>query len=91
MMLFIGTEFADTTARDLVSIAMVSEDGHFEFYAERDPLPAAPSDFVRNVVYPLLDRGERSLTDDEMAKQLHAFFDRVRQASRGQLLVCVRL
>ena len=33
MMLFIDTEFADQTARELVSIAMVSQDGRFEFYA----------------------------------------------------------
>jgi hypothetical protein len=51
MMLFIDTEFADQTARELVSIALVSQDGRFEFYAERDPLPAAPSDFVRTVVF----------------------------------------
>jgi hypothetical protein len=88
MMLFIDTEFADQTARELVSIAMVSQDGRFEFYAERDPLPVAPSDFVRTVVYPLLDRGDRSLTDDEMSKQLHAFFDRVKEECRhGQVLV----
>jgi hypothetical protein len=88
MMLFIDTEFADQTARELVSIAMVSQDGRFEFYAERDPLPATPSDFVRTVVYPLLDRGDRSLTDDEMSKQLHAFFDRVQEeSSHGQVLV----
>jgi hypothetical protein len=88
MMLFIDTEFADQTARDLVSIALVSQDGRFEFYAERDPLPAAPSDFVRTVVYPLLDRGDRSLTDDEMSRQLHAFFDRVREESRhGQVMI----
>jgi hypothetical protein len=88
MKLFIDTEFADQTARELVSIAMVSQDGRFEFYAERDPLPVAPSDFVRTVVYPLLDRGDRSLTDDEMSKQLHAFFDRVKEECRhGQVLV----
>jgi hypothetical protein len=52
MMLFIDTEFAEQTARELVSIAMVSQDGRFEFYAERDPLPVTPSDFVRTVVYP---------------------------------------
>jgi hypothetical protein len=88
MMLFIDTEFADQTARELVSIGMVSQDGRFEFYAERDPLPVTPSDFVRAVVYPLLDRGDRSRTDDEMSKQLHAFFDRVKEESRhDQVLV----
>lgn len=36
----------------------------------------------------ILDRGDRSLTDDQMSKQLHEFFDRVKEESRhGQVLV----
>lgn len=88
MLLFVDTEFADTTASELVSIALVSECGQFEFYAERYPLPASPSDFVRAVVYPLLSSGARALPDDEFTQQLHVFFDRVKAVSRhGKVLV----
>jgi hypothetical protein len=77
MILFIDTEFADEGASDLVSIALVSDCGRFEFYAERNPLPARATHFVRSVVYPLLDRGDRALTDDLLTKELHSFFARV--------------
>ena len=82
MLLFVDAEFADVHARELVSLALVSEDGAFEFYAERDPLPSSPTEFVRSVVYPLLDRGEQALVDEEFTKALRGFFARVQAASR---------
>lgn len=41
MILFIDTEWADAFASELVSLALVSDCGRFEFCAERDPLPAS--------------------------------------------------
>jgi len=88
MLLFVDTEYADLHARELVSLALVSEDGRFEFYAERDPLPSSPTDFVRDVVYPLLDRGEQALPDERFTRELCLFFQKVRSAShRGQVRV----
>lgn len=77
MIVFVDTEWADVLASELVSLALVSECGRFEFYAERDPLPAAPTDFVRSVVYPLLDRGPHACSDAEFTRRLHAFFETV--------------
>jgi hypothetical protein len=83
MILFIDTKWADVLARELVSLALVSECGQHEFYAERDPLPSAPTDFVRSVVYPLLERGHHACSDAEFTRRLHAFFESV--ASVAQL------
>ncbi|WP_242733500.1 hypothetical protein [Xanthomonas translucens] len=55
---------------ELVSIGLVSEDGVHRFYAERAPLPATPTDFVRHVVYPLLQGGLSSMA---MTTGLRAF------------------
>jgi len=44
MLLFVDTEFADVVANEFVSLALVSVDGTFEFYAERDPLPASSTE-----------------------------------------------
>jgi hypothetical protein len=88
MHLFVDTEFADVHARELVSLALVSADGAFEFYAERDPLPASPTDFVRSVVYPRLDRGVRALIDEQFTPQLQNFLAQVQTASpSGRILV----
>jgi hypothetical protein len=48
---------------ELVSLALVSEDGEQVFYAERSPLPAEPTQFVQQVVYPLLEGGTAALPD----------------------------
>jgi hypothetical protein len=88
MILFIDTEWADVLASELVSLALVSDCGRFEFYAERDPLPSKPTGFVRSVVYPLLDRGPRALRDDKFTETLHAFFEGVHEAAwHGKVLV----
>lgn len=88
MILFIDTEFADTLASELVSLALVSDCGRFEFYAERDPLPSRPTDFVRSVVYPLLERGARAMPDPLFTEALHTFFAQARPAARhGKILV----
>ena len=59
--LFLDTEWADPEGRELVSLALVSQDGEAVFYAERDPLPVNPTGFVKDSVYPLLDRGSVAL------------------------------
>ncbi len=88
MILFIDTEWADVLASKLVSLALVSDCGRHEFYAERDPLPEKPTGFVRSVVYPLLERGHRALPDDQFAASLHKFFnDALAEARHGKVLV----
>lgn len=71
--LFLDTEWADVLGSELVSLALVSEDGQHVFYAERDPLPDAPTDFVKHVVYPLLERGATAMSDAAMTTALRAF------------------
>ncbi|MBD9437348.1 3'-5' exoribonuclease [Pseudoxanthomonas sp. PXM03] len=71
--LFLDTEWADPTGSELVSFALISEDGAHRFYAERDPLPDVATDFVRSVVYPLLERGRYRMTDQAMTTGLRAF------------------
>ena len=71
--LFLDTEWADPTGSELVSLALISEDGIHRFYAERDPLPEVATDFVRSVVYPLLERGNRSMSDQAMTRAIRAF------------------
>lgn len=85
MILFIDTEFADVAASKLVSIALVSDCGRFEFYAERDPLPVGATHFVRTVVYLLLERGARAMSDEVLTRELHAFFGRA--SSNEKVLV----
>ena len=55
------------------SSALVSEDGLHLFYAERDPMPAAASEFAREAVYPLLDRGRTAMSDQAMTMALRRF------------------
>lgn len=73
--LFLDCEWADPFDSRLVSLALVSQDGE-SFYAERDPLPGAPSSFVREVVYPLLERGTWALPDAAFTEALRAFLSR---------------
>lgn len=56
MLVFLDTEFTDFVRPDLISIALVPEDGR-EFYAERtDYRREECTDFVRDAVLPLLGR-----------------------------------
>lgn len=73
MHFFLDTEWADPIGSDLVSLALVSEDGVYRFYAERDRLPTMPTDFVLHVVYPLLERGPAAMSDQAMTTALRAF------------------
>lgn len=82
-MLFLETEWADTAPDgcQLVSIGLVGRDDRFVFYAERDPLPAAP-DFVRRKVYPLLERGPFAMSEAAMSRALGDFIARVADATQ---------
>jgi hypothetical protein len=82
VILFIDTEWADQLANEVVSLALVSDCGKFEFYAERDPLPSDATEFVRTVVYPLLDRGKRALPDADFTQQLHKFFRTAQKSAK---------
>jgi hypothetical protein len=73
MKLFLDVEWADTLASELVSVALVSSDGQHVFYAERDPLPADPSPWVKTVVYPLLERGSTAMNDAALTRRLREF------------------
>ena len=56
MLIFIDTEFTDFLNIDLISVALVSEDGR-EFYAERNDYRQEDcNDFVHATVLPLLGR-----------------------------------
>ncbi|MDZ8056612.1 MAG: 3'-5' exoribonuclease [Aulosira sp. ZfuCHP01] len=79
--LFLDTEWADSAESELVSLALISEDGVHRFYAERDPLPEVATDFVRSVVYPLLDRGKWCMQDQAMTTGLRAFLAAVPEPS----------
>ena len=86
MILFIDTEWADVLANELVSLALVSDCGRYEFYAEREPLPTAGNEFVRDIVYPLLDRGDLAIPDAEFTRSLHSFFGTVQRAAKPKPL-----
>lgn len=73
MRLFLDTEFADPEAKELVSLALVSDDGKKQFYAERQPLPARATAFVQQYVYPLLDGGAAAIDTATFTTQLRAF------------------
>lgn len=54
--LFVDTEFTDFKYQELMSIGIVSEDGQHEFYREvGDHIADYRSDFVKQVVVPLMD------------------------------------
>ena len=81
MLVFLDTEFTDFTWPNLISLALVSEDGR-EFYAERTDYHRDDcSQFVRDNVQPLLGRvpgaacTNKELTDHvrlDMVYQHHA-------------------
>lgn len=71
--LFLDTEWADAAATELVSVGLVTENGQHSFYAEMATLPERPTGFVREVVYPLLERGDAALSPAEFTRRLRAF------------------
>lgn len=76
MLVFLDTEFTDFIRPDLISLALVSEEGR-EFYAERtDYRQHDCNDFVRDNVLPLLGRVPgAACSRSELTQRLHAWFD----------------
>lgn len=75
MLIFLDTEFTDFVRPDLISIALVSEDGR-EFYAEHtDYYTTRCSDFVKETVLPLLGRvPDAACTRTELTDRLRDWF-----------------
>lgn len=76
MLVFLDTEFTDFTSPDLISLALVAEDGR-EFYAELDDYQRGNcNDFVRKNVVPLLNRVPGATCNRaELTRRLRAWFD----------------
>ncbi len=76
-LIFIDTEFADVEANEWVSIGLAPFDAdRASFYVERKVLPVA-TEFVREVVYPLLQRDQSAMPDamasDAVRRYLNGF------------------
>lgn len=78
MLVFLDTEFTDFVRPDLISIALVSEDGR-EFYAERtDYREDDCSDFVRETVLPLLGGvPDAAFSLSELTQRLRDWFEQL--------------
>jgi hypothetical protein len=78
VLVFLDTEFTNFESPDLISIALVSEDGR-EFYAElSDYSKSACNEFVRETVVPLLGRVPGSVcTNKELTKRLRNWFEKL--------------
>lgn len=74
---FLDTEWADAAGSELVSIALISDDGRHRLYAESAQLPETPTKFVAEIVYPLLERGCSAMDERALSDALGAFFDSV--------------
>jgi len=82
---FLDCEYTDPVDIDLISIALVTENGA-EFYAERsDYRKEACSEFVHVAVLPLLDApASRVLTREQLAVDLRAWLT----ALPGEVAIC---
>lgn len=78
MLVFLDTEFTDFVRPDLISIALVAEDGR-EFYAERtDYRRADCNDFVRETVLPLLGRVPGAACNcQKLTRRLRKWFEQL--------------
>lgn len=82
MRLYLDTEWADPEAKHLVSLALVDSHQRWRFYAEIDPLPEHPTEFVRETVYPLLQRGLWSKDQRKFTLGLRNFLHRLKGSKR---------
>lgn len=75
MLVFLDSEFTDFVQCDLISIALLSEDGQHSFYAEREDYEQGwCNQEVRAGILPLLD-GSNRVTRAELAHQLYVWLD----------------
>ena len=82
MLVFLDTEFTAFVRPDLISLALVSEDGR-EFYAERtDYYPEDCNDFVKETVLPLLGRvPDAACTRPELTNRVREWFKQLPEPS----------
>ena len=87
MLLFLDTEFTDLDVGELLSIGLVSEDGKYSFYAERNDYSRyACSAFVIKYVLPLFGRYPGAqCTINELNVRLRAFIEGLPE---GAILCC---
>lgn len=70
LLLFLDTEFTDFTAMVLISIGIVSQEGH-EFYAENSEYTLTwCNDFVKSQVLPKLQGGEHAMPYAHLKEKL---------------------
>ena len=76
MLVFLDTEFTDFARPELISLALVVEDGR-EFYGERTDYPTGQcSEFVKDTVLPLFGRVPGAACDSaELALRLRTWFE----------------
>jgi hypothetical protein len=75
MLIFLDTEYTDSLNCDLISIGMVSEDGEYELYLERnDYMREWCSPFVHAAVLPLLGPTTEAVDRDTLEKRLSTWF-----------------
>lgn len=75
MLVFLDTEFTDALDCDLISLAMVREDGQGELYLERsDYRDDWCNSFVRAAVLPQLGAAGQAVTRQQLADRLAAWF-----------------
>lgn len=76
MLIFLDTEFTDLGPEsELLSIGLITEDGHHEFYSERNDYDLSScSEFVRAAVLPLLGKDPKSAcSKDDLTHRIRAF------------------
>lgn len=78
MFLFFDTEFSDFKFMDLLSIGIISEDGNYNFYAEIEDCPKINcSDFVKKVVFPLMNLKEHGAPYQDVANNLTTWLNSI--------------
>jgi hypothetical protein len=79
MLIFLDTEFTDFTNCELISIGLVSEDGKYEFYAERTDFNYDwCNDFVRSEIWNHLGRyPEAKVKKHQLAQRLRDWLARL--------------
>ena len=88
MYLFLDTEFTDFKDCDLISLALVSEDCQHEFYVEIiDHKVEWQSDFVKEVIVPLLDNDKYGMKFDDAARALKGWIDQLPRGQKVEIIV----
>lgn len=82
MLIFVDTEFTDFTNPELISIALVTEDGQHEFYAELPVSQHRCNAFVIETVLPQLGKiNGAQCTVNELAERLHRWLGQFADSS----------